>query len=61
MMLFHIRAPGDEIHWTEIYVIIAVSAALLEEIRIVGRCRQSINTPSTFIVIFRSVLIITHE
>jgi hypothetical protein len=37
MMLFHIRAPVKKIYWTEIYVIITVSAALLEDIRKVGR------------------------
>jgi hypothetical protein len=27
------RSPQDSIHWTEIYVIITVSAAIIEEIR----------------------------
>jgi hypothetical protein len=32
-MLFHMNSPDEPIHWTEIYVIITVSAALLEDIR----------------------------
>ncbi len=50
-MLFHIRAPTDETHWTEIYVIIAVSAALLEDIRMVGRHCQNMRILFMFIVI----------
>ncbi len=55
------QTPADEIHWTEIYVIITVSAALLEDIRTVGRCSQRIGTLFMFIAIFRSVLIFIHK
>jgi hypothetical protein len=57
MMLFHIRAPVNRFHWTEIYLIITVSAALLEDIRKVERHCQNMDIQFTFIAIFRTVLI----
>ncbi|CAF1184562.1 unnamed protein product [Rotaria sordida] len=33
MMLFHMRSPNEKIHWTKVYVIITVSAMLIEDIR----------------------------
>ncbi|CAF4276359.1 unnamed protein product [Rotaria socialis] len=32
-MLFHMRSLSDPVHWTEIYVIVTISATLIEDIR----------------------------
>jgi hypothetical protein len=36
MMLFEIKSENQSIHWTEIYVIITISAMLIEDMRKVG-------------------------
>lgn len=33
MMLFRMKSTNESIHWTEIYAIVAVSAAFIEEVR----------------------------
>ena len=33
MMLFQLGSNSESVHWTEIYVIVVVSAALMEEVR----------------------------
>ncbi|CAF2077519.1 unnamed protein product [Rotaria magnacalcarata] len=32
-MLFHMRSLSDPVHWTEVYVIVTISATLIEDIR----------------------------
>ena len=37
MMLFQVKSSSESIHWTEIYVIVAVSTAFIEEVRTVSK------------------------
>lgn len=46
-MLFNMRSQNQSIHWTEIYLIVTVSAALIEDIRRVRT--KIINNKSMFI------------